>query len=252
MLVEVAGVLIADHPHGLSREGPADGGPVLLRPHQRILVAGHGPCFGGGDEPGADPHPVGSEGQGGGQPSSVEDASGGHHRDLGAHRIHDLGYEGHCGHQPGVATGLGALGHHDVAPGVEGPSGMVHLPAHVDDEDAVAVTQLDHFGRYSESGHEHRGAPLDDPLDLSHQIPGHRRQQIDAERLVGGPAHGGDLGDHLLGGHGRGPEAPEPPGLGHRGDERGVGHPTHAGQHDRVVDAEHVGQSGLHLGLLGG
>ena len=61
----------------------------------------------------------------------------------------------------------------------------------------------------------------------------------------------GDLGHHLLVAHGRGAEAAEPAGLGHRGDQRGVGHPAHAGQHDRVLDAEHVGEPGLHLDLLG-
>ena len=113
------------------------------------------------------------------------------------------------------------------------------------------MAEVDHLGRHAEAGDEHRGAALDDLLDLADQVPGHGGEQVDAERLVRGLADLGDLGHHPLVGHGRGAEAAEPSGLGHRGHQGGVGHAAHAGQHDRVVDAEHVGQSGLHLGLLG-
>ena len=46
--------------------------------------------------------------------------------------------------------------------------------------------------------------------------------------------------------HGRGPQAAEAAGLADRGHHRVVGHPAHAGQHDRVLDLEDVGESRAH------
>ena len=117
------------------------------------------------------------------RPSS---APGGHHRDVGSHRIDDLGHQRHGGHQAGVTSGLGALGDHDVAAGRLGPPGMVHLAAHVDHQETVAMAEVDHVGGHAQSGDEDGCTPLDDFVDLALQVPGHGREQVDAERLVGG------------------------------------------------------------------
>ena len=71
----------------------------------------------------------------------------------------------------------------------------IDLAAHVDDEKPVAVAQLHHLDRYPEPGHEHRCAPFDDPLDERGHLAGHGSQEVDAEGLVGEPAHEGNLPD---------------------------------------------------------
>src|ERR1022692_1943149 len=43
VFIEEGGVLVADDPHGLPREGAADGRPVLSGPYQRVLVSRHPP-----------------------------------------------------------------------------------------------------------------------------------------------------------------------------------------------------------------
>jgi hypothetical protein len=105
---------------------------------------------------------------------------------------------------------LGALGDHHVASGLERPPGVVHLSAHVDDQDVVLVAEVDHLGRNAESGDEDRGTSLDDLLDLPDQVSGHGGEQVDTEGLVRGLTDAGDLGHHLLVGHRRGAEAAEP------------------------------------------
>ena len=79
----------------------------------------------------------------GGQSPPVDDSTGRHDRDVGADGVDHLGDQRHGGHLSGVAAGLGPLGHHDVAAGVERPSGVLHLAAHVDHEHAVTVAELD-------------------------------------------------------------------------------------------------------------
>ena len=106
-------------------------------------------------------------------------------------------------------------------PASSGPPGVVHLAAHVDDQDVVAVTEVDHLRRHAQAGHEDRGASFDDLLDLPDQVPGHGGEQVDPERLVRRLAYLGDLGHHPLVGHGRGSEATESSGLGHRRHQGG-------------------------------
>ena len=78
--------------------------------------------------------------------------------------------------------------------------------------------------------------------------PGHRGEQVDAERLVRQLAHLADLLDHPLVAHRRGAEAAEAAGLGDRGDEAVVRHASHPGQHHGVFDFEDIGQAGAHGG----
>src|SRR5664280_676056 len=250
MLLEERGVPVADHPHRLAGEGTADDGPVLAGPEQRVLEAGYASGLGGGDEPRPHPHTVGAEGQRGGQAPAVEDPAGSHDGDLAAHGVDDLGNQGHGGHLAGVAPGLGALGHHDVAPGIEGPTGVGDLAAHVDDQDAVTVAELHHLGGYPQPGHEDRGTARNDLLHLAGQVTGHGGEQVDPEWLVGGRPHRGHLLHHALVAHGGRPQAAEAPGLGDGTDQRCVGDTTHAGQHHRMLDGQDLGQSCLHGDLL--
>ena len=124
---------------------------------QRVLVARDARGLGGGDEPGADPHAVGAEGERGGQAAAVEDAAGGDDGHPVADRVDDLGDEGHRGDRAGVAAGLGALGHDEVAAGLDRGDGVADLAAHDDDEHVVVVAQVDDVAGDAEAGDEHRG-----------------------------------------------------------------------------------------------
>ena len=44
-------------------------------------------------------------------------------------------------------------------PGVDGPHGVVHLPAHADHHQSVPVAELDHFGGDAQAGHEGAAPP---------------------------------------------------------------------------------------------
>ena len=110
----------------------------------------------------------------------------------------------------------------------------------------MPVAQVDHVARDTQAGDEDRRPLVDELLHLRRQIAGHRRQQVDSERLVRFGADGPDLVDHLTGRHRRGAEAAEPTGLGHRGNELAVGDAAHTGEHHRVLDTEDVGEARAH------
>ena len=89
--------------------------------------------------------------------------------------------------------------------------GVGDLAAHVDDEDTVLVAELDGVGRYAEAGNEDARPFVDQHFDLGDHVAGHRRQEVDAKRLVGGLAHQAHLGDHLVLAHRLAPRQPKPP-----------------------------------------
>ena len=138
----------------------------------------------------------------GGQAAAVEDASGRDDGHPAADGVDDLGDEREGRDLAGVPAGLGALGHDEVASGIDGTHRVLDLAAHADDDDVVAVAELDDLGRDPEPGHERRGAALDDHLDLLGHAAGHGGEEVDAEGLVGGCAHGRDFRHHLRVAHG--------------------------------------------------
>src|SRR6185369_11670013 len=115
-----------------------------------------------------------------------------------------------------------------------------------DDQHIVGVAEVDDVARNAEAGDEHPRAGLDDEPHLGGHVAAGRGQQVDAERLVGEFLDRAHLGDHLVGRHGRRAEAAEATGLRHGGDQVAVGDTAHPGEHDRVFDAEHVGETGTH------
>ena len=193
-----------------------------------------------------EPHAVGPQRQGGGQPPTVDDATGRHHRHPVAHGVDDLGDERHGGHPAGVAAGLGALGDHQVAPGLDGLHGVVDPAAHVDDQHVGVVAHGDHLAGDAEGPDEDPGPGVDDALDLGGHVAGHGRQEVDPPRPVGERRHGGHLGVHGLVVHGGRPQGADPAGLGHGRGQPVVADAAHAGQHHRVLDPEELGQSCLH------
>ena len=118
---------------------------------------------------------------------------GGDHRHPIADRVDDLGHERHRRDLAGVAAGLGALGHDDVAAGLDRGDGVGDLAAHVDDQQAAVVALLDDLARHAQAGDEHRGAALDHVGDLRRHVLRCGGQQVDAERLVGQRRGRGDL-----------------------------------------------------------
>jgi hypothetical protein len=180
------------------------------------------------------------------QAPAIEQPAGGDDWHLLAHGIDHLGHEGDGGDGAGMAPGLRALGHDEVAPAVDGGNGVAHLASHRADQDVALVQQLDGVARHPEAGHEGPGAARYDVADLVGDLAGQRGQEIDAERLGREVAHLGHLGHHLLGPHRRRAHAPEAARLRHGGDEAVVRDAAHPGQHDGVLDLEEVGESGAH------
>ena len=252
VLLEVPGLGVADRAQGLAREGAADHGAVFGGADQGVLVARNRARFGRGDEPRADPRAVGSEGEGGGEPAAVEDPTGRDHRDLSTHRVDDLGNERHRGDGSGVASGLRALCDHEVAPGFDGSERVTDLPAHVGDEHAVLVAQLDRVAGDAQPGDEHRRALADQVLDVRHHLGGQRGEEVDTERLGRTLPHRTDLVDDLLGLHRRRTEAAEATRLRDRTDQAVVRHSAHPRQHHGVFDLEQVGQARAHRGVTPG
>src|SRR6516225_5329378 len=106
--------------------------------------------------------------------AAVEDAARGDNWDALADRVDDLGYQWKGRNLAGVASRFGALGHDEVAPGLDRADSVFDLAAHADDDEIVLMTQVDDLCRHTEPGHERRGASRDDHLDLFGHPAWHR------------------------------------------------------------------------------
>ena len=170
--------------------------------------------LGRGDEPRADPHAVGTEAQRGGEAAPVEDAAGGDDRHPVADRVDDLRHERHRGDLPGVAAGFGALRDDDVAAGFDRRDGVAR-PCRTCSRRARRGSW--HSSTTSAGtprpATNTRRALVDEQLDLRRRGRRHRREEVDAERLVGQRLRGADLVDHLVVAHRRRAEAAEAAGL---------------------------------------
>ena len=114
----------------------------------------------------------------------------------------------------------------------------------------LSCSSVDDLAGHAEAGDEDAGAALDDVVDALLDLAGHGREQVDAERLGGELADLGHLLGQLVGAHRRGAERADAAGLADGGDEAVVGHAAHAGEHDRVLDVEQVGESRAHAGTV--
>jgi hypothetical protein len=200
-LVTVCGGISQDA-HRLAAEGPRDDRAVLARLEDALFESGHGACFGSRDEPRADPHAVGSQGQCCDQSTPVEDPTGRDHGDRTADGVDYQRDQWHRRHRAGVATSLSALSDDDVASGVERPLGVLDLAAHRDDQHVVLVTEVDDVAWHAESRDEGAGTAFDQQFDVVDQSVGERREQVDAERPVGETLGLGDLVGEVLARHG--------------------------------------------------
>ena len=129
---------------------------------------------------------VGAQRERGGQTAAVEDAAGRHHRHLVADGVDDLGDQRHGGHQARVTAGLGALGHHQVAPRGDRPLRVAHLAAHVGDEHVVLVAEVDGVDR-EPRGRPRRGWPRrrSGACTRRQQLVAHDGEEVDPEGPVG-------------------------------------------------------------------
>ena len=105
------------------------------------------------------------------------------------------------------------------------------------------MAEVDHIGRYAETGDEHPCSVVDQRADLGFEISGCGGEQVDTPRLVGQLLGGLHLDDHALNVHRGRPEGPETSGFGHGCHQLVVRDTTHTGQHDGVVNFEDVGQT---------
>jgi hypothetical protein len=149
-----------------------------------------------------------------------------------------------------VAARLGPLGDDQVAAGVDRRPGMVDLPAHAPHQDAVVMAQVDHLGGDPEAGHEQAHALADGDLDQTAQVACEGDQQVDPEGPFRQPADGLHLLDHPVAGEGGGAQGAVAARLGDGRHQAGVGDAAHPGEHHGMLDAEQLGQSGLHGFIL--
>ena len=237
---------IAQHAHRLAGERLGDDRPRLVRGEDALLEARKCPCLRGGNEAGADPDAVGSKHQGRGQATPIEDSACRNDGNRTLHGINNHRDERQRGDLTGVTSGLGSLGDHEVAAGIDCTAGVLDPTAHICHEDPGLVAPLNCLGRYPESCHEESRSSFDEQVDETEHVARHCRKEVDGEWLGGGGLDGGHLVDQLVLAHRRGSEAAIPARLGDGGSQPGVGNPTHAGEHHGVLDSEHLRQASLH------
>ena len=135
-----------------------------------------------------------------------------------------------------MSTRFGALGHDNVATGVYGPLGVLDLATHGNNENVIAVTEINDVRRYAESGHERGGATFDEQFYVLDERVGECGEQVNAKRLVGRRLGAGNLIGQDFGAHGAGAEAAVTTSVRYSRGESGVGNTTHTGQHDGVFN----------------
>ena len=151
------------------------------------------------------------------------------------------GIERQPGDLAGMAAGLGALGDHGVEAAVFAGLGVAHGAADVHHLQPRRVKAIDEVARrHAEAGDEGRRPFLDDDVGGLFQRFGDSGEQVDAERFFRERAHAAHLLADFVGAAAGHAERAEAAGLRHRGAEFGVGDAAHAGEQDRVVDAQHV------------
>jgi hypothetical protein len=127
---------------------------------------------------------------------------------------------------------------------------VAHRGALVDDLDAGLVQRRQPLLRVVAGGLHRLDAAVDDGLDVAGVVgraDGGQEGQVHAEGLVGHGAATLDLGRQQLGRALRQPgDDAQPAGVGHRRGQLGKAHVVHAALDDGVLDAEQVGDAGLH------
>lgn len=215
---------------------------------QHVLVADHAPGLGRGDEARADPHAVGAEGQGGGQPAAVDDAARGHDRYPVADGVDDLGTGAIVATRP-------------VCPPASVP--WATTMSHPASTASTAWRTLPHMFTTSSPLVWHRsttsrGTPsaatnaVTPPVMMSPTFCSSPRGSAVSRSTPNGLSVAlatATISSRISSSPiVEAPVQPKPPA--DRGDQAVVRHAAHAGQHDGVVDLEGVGQSGAQRGRM--
>ena len=204
-----------------------------------LFVHVAGMRLGRGDEARAHPHALRAERERGGQAAAVDDGAGGEHRNF--HRVDDLRDQRDARDLAGVAAGLRALRDDGVEAAVFAGLRVAHGAADVHHLETGRVEAIDEMARrHAEARDEGRRAFLDDDVGGALERFRNGGEQIDAERFLRQLAHAAHLlADFVRAASGHAERA-EAAGLRHRRAKFGVGDAAHAGEQDRVVDAQHV------------
>ena len=117
---------------------------------------------------------------------------------------------------------------------------MFHRAADIHHLHAGLVQLFENIGRHAETGNEGRGTFLDHDVGRAFERFGHGGEQVHTERLVGQVLHLLHLYPDFFRLEPRHAECSEAACVGNGGCKLRIGNATHAGQHDRIFDAENV------------
>ena len=135
-----------------------------------------------------------------------------------------------------MSASFGALGHDNVASGIHCTLGVFDLATHRNNEDVIAVTEINDVRWYAETGHEGGGTTFDEEFHVLDEGVGECGEEVNAEWLVGCRLGAGNLLGQYFRAHGARTEAAVTPSIGNSGGECGVRNAAHAGQHDGVFN----------------
>ena len=245
--LELVDELGADDALRCAVDGLRDDGARERRVEVDLLdVIGYG-AVGRQQEPRAHRDAVRAVGERSCETTTVVHATGDEHRDVDC--VEHLGDEDRCGYHAGVAAALGTLRDDRVDAPRRDLLRVTPRPDGGHDHHTRVLQLLHH--RLARCLRERRDAhlDLDDVIDARVDVD-RVGAQVHAERLVGRGLHLGNGLLHLREGHGcRGHDA-EPARVRCGRSELGIGHPTHAGLHDRVADAEQRRDAGLEARIV--
>mmetsp|Transcript_17281 Transcript_17281/g.35088 ORF Transcript_17281/g.35088 Transcript_17281/m.35088 type:complete len:422 (-) Transcript_17281:113-1378(-) len=238
--------------------------------HDRLLVARGGACLLCTNKPGANPHGLCTQGQRHGQAPPVEDPPGSNH----VHRvtgqralpaladIHTLGDQNGSGHITRVPAALPPLCADEVTASIQGLLDVLGGADHVHHQD-VRSMELVHnpFLGNADGRNEEPSPRVDDDVDqlrkvslsvvvirLPRTLADLGEQEVDPERQILVPEallQVVDLLLELLGGVPDSADHPETTTVGYSRRQLRTSSNIHTGQHDRVLDAQELGEGGL-------
>ncbi len=212
---------------------------------QTLLVVRMRLRFLTGDKAGANPHAVGTQRQGCGQSTAVNNATCRDHW----HGCHSLDYGGQERYEPylaaNMAAGFDTLGHDDIHASRGGTTGFLGAPDLEHDHDPGGMTPLHKRRRVRPEERDHRNLFFDANLKLALEAGRgrHGLDQIDAERMLGQRPSFLNLIPDEIGRHPNHPQHPETTSVGHRRHQFGSCDTAHASLDDRVANAQFFGES---------
>ena len=205
---------------------------------QTLLVICMRLRFLAGDKTGSNPHAVGAQRQGCGQPTAVNDASRSDHW----HGCHSLDYRGQERYEPylaaNVASGLNSLRDDDIHASRGGTGGLFGAPNLEHDDDPGGMTPLHKGCRVRPEERDHGNPFFDANLKLALEAGcgRHGLDQIDAEGMLGQRPRFLNLIADEIGRHPDHPQHTKATSVGHRRHQFRSCHAAHARLDDRMAN----------------